>query len=344
MEFPFPPLPPEYFRLMAARWLCLGWNLLALYWLVGRVRRRKEVRATDAVWWYGVAVVGLVLVGYGTSYRWRIGNDWLLPLGAASLSVAIAGATLSFIKVYEEQRWGPFVAIPLVYGLSLAWLFMPTLGHPREASSRTQCKNQLKQFGLALQNYHDTYSVLPAPTPGKPPVSWRVAILPYMDQSQLHATYNRHVAWDQIPNDAIARMEIGPYRCPSNELPQDAQGRWFTAYSMPTGPKTVGANPKGTAIRDIADGTSNTLLVVEACGAQIVWTEPRDVDVSVQPTGINLKGNAPGHSAGWLSSYHAGGTQALLADGSVRFVSAKSDPAVLKKLATVDGGELVGEY
>ena len=47
---------------------------------------------------------------------------------------------------------------------------------------------------------------------------------------------------------------------------------------------------------------------------------------------------------GWLSSYHAGGTQALLADGSVRFVSAKSDPAVLKKLATVDGGELVGEY
>ena len=165
-----------------------------------------------------------------------------------------------------------------------------------------------------------------------------------MDQSQLHATYNRHVAWDQILNDAIARMEIGPYRCPSNELPQDAQGRWFTAYSMPTGPQTVGANLNGTAINAITDGTSNTLLVVEACGAQIVWTELRDVDVSVQPTGINLKGNAPGHSAGWLSSYHAGGTQALMADGSVRFLSAQTDPAVLKKLATVDGGEVVGDY
>ncbi len=344
MEFPFPPRPPEYFELLTARWLCLGWNLLALYWLVGRVRRRKDVRATDAVWWYGVAVVGLELVGYGTSHRPWIANEWLMPLGAASLSVAIAGATLSFIKVYEEQRWGPFVAIPLVYGFSLAWLFMPTLGGHGESSRRTQCKNQLKQIGLALHNYHDAYSVLPAPTAGKPPVSWRVSILPYMDQSQLHATYNRRVAWDQIPNDAIARMEMGPYRCPSNVSPQDTQGRWFTAYSMPTGPKTIGANPKGAKIADITDGTSNTLLVVEACGAQIVWTEPRDVDVSFQPTGINLKGYATGHSAGWLSSYHARGTQVLMADGAARFLSAKTDPAVLKKLATVDGGELLGEY
>lgn len=61
-------------------------------------------------------------------------------------------------------------------------------------------------------------------------------------------------------------------------------------------------------------------------------------------TGINLNGNAPGYSAGGLSSYHAGGTQALMADGSVRFLSAQTDHAVLKKLATVDGGELVGEY
>ena len=68
------------------------------------------------------------------------------------------------------------------------------------------------------------------------------------------------------------------------------------------------------------------------------------MDVSAQPTGINLKGDAPGHSAGWLSSYHAGGTQVLMADGSVRFLSAQTDPAVLKKLATVDGGEEVGDY
>ena len=346
MEFPFPPLPPEYFRLMAARWLCFGWNLLALYWLVGRVRRRKEVRATDAVWWYGVAVVGLVMTGFGFSLRWWIDNNWLLPLGAASISLAIAGATLSAIKLYHERKWGPLVAITLVYSLSLAWLLAPNMGHAPESYYRTHCKNNLRQIGLALQTYHDAGNSLPVHTHGVPPVSWRVAILPYIEQSSLHSSYDRGVVWDQTPNDLIARTEVAAYHCPSHAWPQDAQGRWFTAYSMPTGPQTVGASPKGTSLDDISrhDGVTQTLLVVEACGAQIVWTEPRDVDVSVQPTGINLKGNAPGHSAGWLSSYHAGGTQALLADGSVRFLSAQTDPAVLKKLATVDGGEEVGDY
>ena len=68
------------------------------------------------------------------------------------------------------------------------------------------------------------------------------------------------------------------------------------------------------------------------------------MDVSAQPTGINLKGDAPGHSAGWLSSYHAGGTQVLMADGSVRFISENIDPTLMQKLATVDGGETVGDY
>jgi hypothetical protein len=70
----------------------------------------------------------------------------------------------------------------------------------------------------------------------------------------------------------------------------------------------------------------------------------RAMDVASQPTGINLKGTKPGHSAGWLSSYHLGGTHVVNADGSVRFLSAQIDPAVLKRLATIDDGEEVGEY
>ena len=113
---------------------------------------------------------------------------------------------------------------------------------------------------------------------------------------------------------------------------------------MPTGPRTVGESSTGTMIQSMTDGTSNTLLVVEACGAQIVWTEPRDVDVAAQPTGINLKGAKPQQSAGWLSSYHSHGTQVLMGDGSVKFLSQRTDPSVLKKLATKDGGEEVGDF
>jgi hypothetical protein len=72
---------------------------------------------------------------------------------------------------------------------------------------------------------------------------------------------------------------------------------------------------------------------------QIIWTEPRDVDVDSQPAGINLAGNKPGHSQGWLSSYHKHSTRVLMADGSVRTLSQVIDPALLKKLVTIDGGE-----
>ncbi len=344
MEFPFPPPPPEYVRVLAARWLCLGWTLAALGWLVTKVRWRKTVMPIDILWWGGIAFVGSCLVDAGMC-RPPIYDDnaWVLPLATAVVSVSIAGASLAFIKLYLERRWGEIIGSLLGIAVCLA-LVLPPVGPTREHGRRTQCKNMLMQIGLAMHNYHETWSHFPASAAGDPAISWRVALLPFLGGPVPLEKYDPRAAWDAESNLKLATRMMEHYRCPSNHVQQDAQGRWFTAYSMPTGPHTVGANPKGTQIREIADGTSNTLLVVEACGSQIVWTEPRDVDVSVQPTGINLKGNAPGHSAGWLSSYHAGGTQVLLADGSVRFLSAQTDPAVLKKLATVDGGEVVGDY
>lgn len=344
MEYPFPPLPPEYVRLMAARWLCVGWNLLGLIWLVRRVRRRKDVRASDAFWWYGAAVVGLILIGAGSSRRPWIGNEWLEPLGAATLSLAIAGTTLSLIKLYEEQKRGGIVGIALLYGLSLAWLLMPTLGHPAEAFHRVQCRNNLMQIGLALHNYHDDHRMFPAAASGPPAHSWRVAILPFLDQQEAFDSYDRGLAWGVAPNAKLSRHEVPPFVCPTAAYPKDNQGRWYSAYSMPTGPRTVGESSTGTKIQSITDGTSNTLLVVEACGTQIVWTEPRDVNVAAQPTGINLKGAQPQQSAGWLSSYHSHGTHTLLADGSVKFRSQRTDPTVLKNMATKDGGEVFDSF
>jgi prepilin-type processing-associated H-X9-DG protein len=108
---------------------------------------------------------------------------------------------------------------------------------------------------------------------------------------------------------------------------QGSDGMYHTAYSMLSGPQTVGGNPSGTKFSDIKDGAGNTAMVVEACRAQIVWSEPRDVNIADQPAGINLKGHRPGHSKGWLSSFHARGAHVLLADGSVRFVSSATHPA-----------------
>jgi prepilin-type processing-associated H-X9-DG protein len=160
--------------------------------------------------------------------------------------------------------------------------------------------------------------------------------LPYFDGAGFSVKYDNQVAWDQAPNAAIALQRPNIYSCPSVRSDKDTFERLFTAYSILTGPRTIGADANGTPLRHIEDGLSQTLLVVEACGAQIVWTEPRDVNVGSQPTGVNLNGNQRGHSAGWLSSYHQGGTHVALADGSVRFASDNISPTILMSLALID--------
>jgi prepilin-type processing-associated H-X9-DG protein len=94
--------------------------------------------------------------------------------------------------------------------------------------------------------------------------------------------------------------------------------------------------PKG-----VIDGLSYTLMLTEACGQQIVWTEPRDVDMSVSPIGINLDGEVEGRSPGVASSYHPTGCHVLFGDGAVRFLSRTIDPEVLKALITANGNETI---
>ncbi len=350
MEFSFPPAPPGYSSVLTARWLLVAWSIVGLAILIVRLRRWKFICPREILFWIGAAVISGLVAPLGICHfqSWD-DNAWLIPSVTAALAVSVAGVATGLSKLYVEgyarviQRCCEVTfALVLIGGVG-AMLIPPSTSF-RNASNRSECKNNLKQIGLAMHNYHDTFGVFPPAVLGETPVSWRVMILPYVHQAPLYNSYDRRTAWDRLPNDKLASEELRAYGCPSNHYPHDSQGRWFTAYSMPTGPHSVGASPKGTRIRDITDGTSDTLLVVEACGAQIVWTEPRDVDVASQPPGINLNGSKPGQSAGWMSSYHTGWTQSLMADGSVRYFSAKTDPALLKKLATVDGGEEVGDY
>jgi hypothetical protein len=77
-------------------------------------------------------------------------------------------------------------------------LLLPSVGHGPEHPRRAQCGNHLKQIGLALQNYHDTYNSFPpayiADANGKPMHSWRVLILPFMEQKPLYDKFqaSRH--------------------------------------------------------------------------------------------------------------------------------------------------------
>ena len=228
-------------------------------------------------------------------------------------------------------------------GLFTGTVLNPTPSAARRAAPRAECKNNLKQIGLALHNYHDVYSLYPMATyssEGRTPErSWRVTVLPFLQQESLYQEYDQHVTWDAAPNVALQKTVVPAYDCLGRPAKFDDQGRFLAAYSAVTGTGALFENNKFRSAATIADGVSNTLMIVETCGAPVVWTQPRDINIDTNAIGVNLPGAIRHQSAGTLSSYHSGGANAVLADGSVRFFSQNTSPDILKALLTRDGNE-----
>ncbi len=271
----------------------------------------------------------------------------LVPFSAAvaGINEIVRGSETSS-GFRDRITWGFTLPICL---FALFWLMMPSLIHHPEATRRPICKDNLKQIGLAMHNYHDQFAKLPdaQSSDGKsPPVSWRVAILPHIDHKKPNSEYDLAASWDSDENSLMAKSDVGLYVCPSVPIAdrKDAASRWYTAYATLVGSDTAFSEGKGKTFRDFSDGTSNTALVAEACGQQIVWTEPRDIELTEKNLGINLPGHKSGQSVGSWSSYHRSGAHLLLADGSVRFLSAATDPTVLHALTTTNGGETVHDF
>jgi hypothetical protein len=215
-------------------------------------------------------------------------------------------------------------------------LMLPAVQQGREAARRAQCKNNLKQIGLALHNYHEVHGAFPpAYIPdanGKPMHSWRVLILPQLGEDGLYNEYNFSEPWDGPNNSRLMSRMPNVFACPSQV---GSPGNSSTAYAGIFGEHCVfrGAQPVG--MKDIPDGTSNTILVGEASEALIPWMKPDDVDVKLHPTIGDKLG---------LSSHHVGGIHVLLADGSVRFLSQNINIQTLEALFTRDGNETISGY
>ena len=183
-------------------------------------------------------------------------------------------------------------------------------------------------MGLAFHNYHQAENRFPAAAisdpQGKPLLSWRVAILPYIGEEgmALYGQFKLDEPWDSPTNRAlIPRMPL-VYRCPSdNQLNSNS-----TRYQAIVGPGTLFDGTVGASINTITDGTSNTILVVEAKDP-VEWTKPDDVDLGSLTT--DLGGNHPGI------------INAVFADGSVKGIKAKTSAAVLKGLCTKNAGEVI---
>jgi hypothetical protein len=209
------------------------------------------------------------------------------------------------------------------------------LARARSAAGRSQSTNNLKQIALAWHNYLDVNKTFP-PTAltskdGKPLLSWRVAILPYLDQEALYKEFHLDEPWDSEHNKALIAKMPAVYRSPAQKA-----GAGKTTYLAPrgaTGPKggEVKYGVLGVPIKEVTDGTSNTIMVVEMNDeAAVEWTKPGDLDVDPKQP---LKGLIGHYEQGFLAAF---------ADGSVRFIRGTVKAETLNALFTRNGGEVVG--
>jgi len=213
-------------------------------------------------------------------------------------------------------------------------LLLPAASRGREPARRTQCRNNLNQIGLALHNYHDVYNAFPpaytVDADGKPLHSWRTLILPYLDQALLYNSLDLSKPWDDPANSALlTAAKVSTFACPSSPTPSDHT----TYFAVVTAESTFGS-PQSRSISEITDGTSNTLLIVEAPFDQaVVWYSPHDADEKLL---LSLSANP--------KRAHTGGQHALLADETVRFLSQVMPPQIFHALTTAAAGDTVGEY
>ncbi len=217
---------------------------------------------------------------------------------------------------------------PLSSGPVMVALLLPAVQAAREAARRAQCTNNLKQFGLAMHNYHSTFNHFPAAAitgdDGTPLLSWRVAILPYIEQAPLYEQFHLEEPWDSPHNKTLIDQMPPVYACPSGTFQPG-----HTGYRVFVGAGAAFELTEPAGIQNFTDGTSNTLLVVEA-EESVPWTKPEGIPFDPEANPSDQTG-----------SKHPGGFNALFADGSVRFISDAVNEIVLKALITRAGSEVI---
>jgi hypothetical protein len=188
---------------------------------------------------------------------------------------------------------------------------------------------------LAVANYHDAHGHYPpaylADAAGRPMHSWRVLLLPYLEQKPLYDRYDFSQPWDSPKNLALAAEMPAVYALHGEYEP----GVTITNYLAVVGPETTWPGQTPRRSDEITDDLSATILVVENVGADVHWMAPRDLSFSTMSFAVDRPDG--------VSSKYADPAVVML-DGSLHRLREDLPPSTLKALLTVAGGEDIHEY
>jgi prepilin-type processing-associated H-X9-DG protein len=239
---------------------------------------------------------------------------------------------------YISREAFPTINPATMVPVALAML-IPATQSSRVAARRAQSTNNLKQIGLALHNFHNTKNRFPADVrgkDGKPLLSWRVQILPFLDQQALFIEFAMDEPWDSPHNKALLEQMPSSFAVPG--APAEPGMTFYRGFS---GDRALfdAKVSNGVAMTGITDGTSNTIAVVEAKEA-VPWTKP-DSDIASGGDEAASKVAALEALRDRLGGHFPNGFNAVFCDGSVRFIRDSISLQVLRALITRDGGEVI---
>jgi RNA polymerase sigma factor (sigma-70 family) len=257
-------------------------------------------------------------------------------LTIVAASVLTAGIVSSTIALYAMGKHAPSPSAFMPAGMPIHLASLPqdktqpaAPDQPKDAAlrARLQTMNNLKMIGLAMHGFGNGMKEPRFPPAaleqnGKPLLSWRVAILPHLDQKALYDQFHLDEPWDSPHNKTLLDQMPDVYA----PAVRTNEPKGSTYYQVFVGPKALFEDDLGPKLKDIDDGTSATLLVVEA-GSSVPWTKPEDLEYDETKPVPKL-----GHQV-------EDGFFAALADASARFFQKTIPDKALRSLITSRGGE-----
>lgn len=332
--------------------------------------------------------------GWSAAYRWSASDEPVSRSSRPGLAHDAAPAGFTLVEV---------LVVVAIVGM-LAGMLLPAVSAAREASRRVQCRSHQRQIGLGVLGFEAAWRVFPAsgwtrPGPGNPDgtaLGWRTAILPYLEQVDVRSLYDTRQHWWQGTNLAVASIPVPIYVCPSTpplepvlraiaKAPRPAltvtlplagvdyeaiQGVHPTAIDparYSTGARFAVMHRDSTTRQAwITDGTSRTIMIVEAAGRPSVYRQGRlrgdlandqgigwaDSDGAFSLDGTSSDGSREGcgrangctvavnaRNDNEPSSFHPGGVDVLFADGHVAFINATIALEAMAALCTRGAGE-----
>ncbi|QEG41099.1 DUF1559 family PulG-like putative transporter [Roseimaritima ulvae] len=225
-----------------------------------------------------------------------------------------------------------FLAFLLCGGVMVA-LLLPAVNAARQAALQMNTQNNVKQVGLAVHNYHDVYQQLPplyaTDANGNPVSSWRVSLLPFLEERALDEQWQAGQAWDSPANQSLLEQTPAAYRGlgESPTGPHDGQCHLFVIDD----PSALLSGDEPRHFRDVLDGTSNTLFALYLPNRSVPWSAPQELSLDEAFAEVSAASpEAP--------------VMALMLDGSVRRLTTPLSRETFEAMVTPAGGERVFDF